>query len=176
MAANKNLPVMIIGAGAIIGLIMLLSGKSGSNNAATPATNPDPVNHPNAVLVNGVWRDATHFFNPNTLVWSPISTSTGIIGAFDLIMPENGGFGVTNYYRIMLRMTSNYDKFNVGDNVLVSHLDYNQKRGSVTSKINGEDGNKYMVVSVPWNFVSNNLVTGFYNTPINTVGGSVTKL
>lgn len=172
---NKKLPFIIAGIGAFV---LLLTSMGGNANPGDQGSNPDPVNHPSAVLINGVWRDSTHYYNPKTKIWVKLSGGTvNVTGKFQVIMPENTGFAVINYMHVMLRMTTEFDKFNVNDTVKISHPDYVNKSGKITRKFTGEDGENYLVVAVSWNFISANIVTGPYNIPFNIAsgGGTVSK-
>jgi hypothetical protein len=173
MAANKNLPIIIAGIGAVVLLLTSLSGGASNPNQSS---NPDPVNHPGAVLINGVWRDSTHYYNPNTKIWVKLSSGSTvtITGKFQVMMPETNGFGVISYLKVMLRMTSEFDKFNLGDKVKISHEDYINKSGKIIRKFTGEDGENYLVVNVAWNFLSSNIVTGPYKIPFNIASGGGT--
>lgn len=179
MSANKSLPIMLIAAGVgIVALIFGLSGKASANN--TPSTNPDPVNHPNAVIIGGIWRDNNYYFDPNSLTWKPLSTiptETGVKVAFDQITPAysfvSGKISI-NYMNIIVRGESN--KIQPGDKVKLTHSDYNNKIGTVT-KVSADAGIYFITISIPWNFLTfNNTHILDTNIPINPTAGQLIKI
>jgi hypothetical protein len=171
-----KLPVILA---ASMAALLLLIGLSSSAQQQNQSVNPDPVNHPNAVLINGIWRDNTHYFNPKTRVWVKISGSgslyTTASGSFSSVLPKTDGFNITNFLQTMFRMTSNYDQFAIGDNIKVTHVDYSNKTGKVIDKITGENGDNYLITNIPFNLVSTNLSVlpgGIY---INNKSGTIFK-
>lgn len=185
MAANKNLPMFLIAGG--IGIVALLFGFSRKSSASsnTPKTNPDPINHPNAVLIGGLWRDNSYYYDPYSVSWKPLnSLPADLPGAvksvFDRVFPQYSQRADSsinyNYLGIFVRVTSGYDAIEIGDQVKITHKDYNGRTATVNQKFKAADGN-YFALSTPWNFFS----TSIQELPIiklkyNTSGGQLTKI
>lgn len=156
---NSKLPMLIIAGGIGLALIFAFTGAKAQNpnNNTGIKTNPDPHNHPNAVLINGVWRDGTHFYNPNTRVWMKMADDKqegiGASLSFNSIMPQCDipyFERVTNYMSIILiTKDSNFQQINIGDKLKLTHPDYSNKIGSVTHKYNGAGNENYIIVNIP---------------------------
>ena len=79
-----NKKVIALVAAAIGGIFLLSSFTSAATN---PATNPDPVNHPNAAQdKNGVWVDAAAkvYYNATSKTWETIPDTM----AYDVPAPD----------------------------------------------------------------------------------------